>query len=249
MKIDSPLTQTFLSKLSSATKAEKQQAQVRINSEGKDLVDVYRGAQSEGASLAASKAKSSAEIADEATNAIYEIRQEQLALAKRADDINDEESRAAIQTEIDNLDAEVIRIAAEQDGAGNGVLDAQALEVSSDTQLNLSDRTSLGNASGVDVTSITGASSAVDTFTNLVESSREAKTGTSSTKGKAEDKLNEIVAVEKEARLSDSSKIQDIEEAEKAVKDIAVQVANQAKEDAINVSNLVPERVGSLLSG
>ncbi len=248
MKIGSPLATPFLSNLSSATKADRSETKVRIEGQDNDILDVTRSSQSEGASLSASKAKSSAEVADEATKAIYDIRQEQLALAKQANDINDEETRATYQAEIDNLQTEVNRISAEEDGAGNNVLDELSLEVSEDTQLVLSDRSSLASDPGIDVSTISGASSAVATLTDAVDSAQSARTATSATKDKAEAKLEEIVAREAEARLGDSSKIQDEQEAEKVAKDIATQVVNKAQEDAV-VSNLVSGQVESLLSG
>lgn len=148
--------------------------------------------------LDASNAKMFADIAQQASSAILSLRQEQYNNTKRASEIADQEEQASLQSQNEELQAEIERIAGEATFNGQNVLQGGGLSVAQTDEestlvLNLSDISNIAEDPQLDITSQASALTALDTMEVYVASANSASGSAASGTNRAEQVLTKSV--------------------------------------------------------
>lgn len=221
-------------------------------SEGSDTVEVSAESQKVGKLLELSTIESFISITKSATDSVANLRSKQLSLAQEATTLAVSEQRTRINDEIATLETEIARVAESASFNGHNAFSESITLATGDNRLIISlGRATSADTISIDVTSDSGASTAVTTLTNAVITAQNTSSNTQAALDKTEIELNEALNSDLEIRRQSSDKIDSIEGARGVAIEITKQLldpyAREKNEAQVLENGLDAVRVSALL--
>jgi len=228
----------------------------RLNVDDRVSTSSMGGSKSTGAFLDASSANSFAKIASSAANQIEELREQQYELAKEASTSGSARRHSELNTEVQNLQTEIERVASEATYNGQNTLNGGSFSFAEDEVFSIADISQISDNPEIDLSTQADAASAVNDLKEVLQISRLSSSGAESSVAKADASLEEVLYSDKSSTDevsttgSDPSeiKVSEAEElAKKVAEDISKQFAATENPEEALVQNIDPERASLLL--
>lgn len=204
---------------------------------------------SSGRALGDSNAREFARRAENAVDAVSDLRERQLALAEEASQISDPERIYELDQEKKNLEEEIARIDFSATFQGDNVLSGRTLMID-DKAVTLANQRSITGDPGASLATQAEAIDAVATLTESVLTARYAAAASGAAAAKANTDFAPVQTEIQDIQESRSGAVRDPLKAEELARGIAQAIRNNAEiapEESLLSHNLNPERSKELL--